>query len=66
MKFRGYETFSLRKGWLHKGISEILADNRIFYHKDTTAMDNLGIGSNMVKLTRGGVRELLISLYKKI
>lgn len=52
MKFRGYETFSLRKGWLHKGISEILADNRIFYHKDTTAMDNLGIGSNMVKALR--------------
>lgn len=49
MKFRGYETFSLRKGWLHKGISGILNDGRLFYYKDSTPMDRLGIGSNMVK-----------------
>lgn len=49
MKFRAYETFSLRKGWLHKGISGILNDGRLFYYKDSTPMDRLGIGSNMVK-----------------
>ena len=49
MKFRGYETFSLRKGWLHKGISGIINDGRLFYYKDSTPMDKLGIGSNMVK-----------------
>ncbi len=49
MKFRAYETFSLRKGWLHKGISGIINDGRLFYYKDSTPMDKLGIGSNMVK-----------------
>lgn len=52
MKFRAYETFSLRKGWLHKGITELLNDNRLFFYKDSTPMDRLGIGSNMVKSLR--------------
>lgn len=52
MKFRAYETFSLRKGWLHKGIAELLNDARLFYYKDSTPMDRLGIGSNMVKSLR--------------
>lgn len=49
MKFRAYETFSIRKGWLHKGIAGIINDGRLFYYKDSTPMDRLGIGSNMVK-----------------
>lgn len=52
MKFRGYETFSLRKGWLHKGIAAIQEDSRLFYYKDSTPMDRLGMGSNMVKSLR--------------
>ncbi|MBQ7673501.1 MAG: DUF4007 family protein [Alphaproteobacteria bacterium] len=52
MKFRGYETFSLRKGWLNKGIAAIREDGRVFYQKDSTPMDRLGLGSNMVKSLR--------------
>lgn len=52
MKFRGYETFSLRKGWLHKGIAAIQTDSHVFYQKDSTPMDELGLGSNMVKSLR--------------
>jgi len=66
MKFRAYETFSLRKGWLHKGLAGIQDDGRLFYYKDSTPMDRLGIGSNMVKalkywlLACGLVREQFV------
>lgn len=49
MKIRGHESFYLRKGWLQKGVKNILIDNRIFNDKDLNACDVLGIGINMVK-----------------
>lgn len=52
MKFRAHETFSIRKGWLHKGIKAILSNPRLFVDKNTNAQDELGIGSNMVKSLR--------------
>lgn len=52
MKFRGHETFSIRKGWLSKGLRCVVKNPSVFVAKDENAMDVLGIGSNMVKSLR--------------
>jgi len=52
MKLQGHEKFSIREGWLNKGMI-ILADpekNRIF--QDAEASIEFGIGTNMVKSLR--------------
>lgn len=49
MRFRGHETFFIRKGWISKGIKAIQNDPSIFSSKENNPMDVLGIGSNMVK-----------------
>lgn len=52
MKFRGHETFFIRKGWLYKGIKNVQIDSAVFMRDNGNAMDILGIGSNMVKSLR--------------
>lgn len=52
MKFRGHETFSIRKGWLNKGIKNVKQNPSIFVSKEENPMDIFGIGSNMVKSLR--------------
>lgn len=52
MKFRGHETFSIRKGWLSKGLRCVVKNPSVFVTKEENAMDVLGIGSNMVKSLR--------------
>lgn len=53
MKFKGHETFSIRKGWLNKGLKAVKStEGLIFVDKDTNPMDALGIGANMVKSLR--------------
>ena len=52
MKFRGHETFSIRKGWLSKGMKNVVKDPSVFVSKEYNPMDILGIGSNMVKSLR--------------
>lgn len=52
MKFRAHETFSIRKGWLSKGLKHIQADPAVFVSKEQNPMDVLGIGANMVKSLR--------------
>lgn len=52
MKFKGHETFSIRKGWLNKGMKQIVADPAAFVSKDKNPMDVFGIGANMVKSLR--------------
>lgn len=52
MKFRGHETFSIRKGWLNKGMKQIVADPNVFVSKEKNPMDVFGIGANMVKSLR--------------
>lgn len=47
VKLKGHESFSIREGWLSKGIYEIKNDSKLFSRKDLT--DVLGIGTNMVK-----------------
>ena len=48
MKYSGHESFSIRKDWLAKGIRKFEA----FKKDELSAMDELGIGKNMVKALR--------------
>ena len=52
MKFRGHETFFIRKGWLYKGMSNIVKEPAVFQGVAGNPMDVLGIGANMVKSLR--------------
>ncbi|MDD4375566.1 MAG: DUF4007 family protein [Clostridia bacterium] len=47
IKMKRHESFSIREGWLAKGIQTIKSDNKIFSSPNAT--DVLGIGTNMVK-----------------
>lgn len=46
-KIKGNESFGIREGWLNKGLSALEENKNIFSESD--AMDNLGVGSKMVK-----------------
>lgn len=46
-KLKGNESFSIREGWLNKGLSALENDPGLFSKSD--AMDKLGVGSKMVK-----------------
>lgn len=48
MKYSGHESFSIRKDWLAKGLRKFESLKK----DDLTAMDELGIGKNMVKSLR--------------
>lgn len=52
MKFRGHETFFIRKGWLSKGLKNVKNDPAVFMGNSGNPMDVLGIGANMVKSLR--------------
>lgn len=52
MRFRAHETFAIRKGWLHKGMKNVVNNPRVFIEKDPNPMEILGLGSNMVKALR--------------
>lgn len=52
MKFRAHDTFFIRKGWLSKGVKNVVAKPDVFVSKDDNPMDVLGIGANMVKALR--------------
>jgi hypothetical protein len=52
MKFRAHDTFFIRKGWLSKGVKNVLLDPAVFVSHDANPMDTLGIGANMVKAMR--------------
>lgn len=52
MRFRAHDTFFIRKGWLHKGMKNVKADNSVFMGTGGNPMDILGIGANMVKSLR--------------
>lgn len=47
VRMKRHETFSIREGWLSKGLVEINKDPKVFSSSDAT--DRLGIGTNMVK-----------------
>jgi hypothetical protein len=52
MKFRAHDTFFIRKGWLSKGMRNVLAAPDVFVSREHNPMDVLGIGANMVKSLR--------------
>jgi hypothetical protein len=54
MKFRAHDTFFIRKGWLSKGMRNVVENKDVFItkDKDRNPMDVLGIGANMVKALR--------------
>ena len=52
MKFRAHDTFFIRKGWLYKGIKNVINDPSVFMGVNGNPMDILGIGANMVKALR--------------
>ena len=52
MRFRAHETFAIRKGWLHKGMKNIVNSPTVFIDKDVNPMEKLGLGTNMVKALR--------------
>lgn len=52
MKFRAHDTFFIRKGWLSKGMEQIVCKPDLFVDKEENPMDILGIGANMVKALR--------------
>ena len=50
MRFGGHETFAIREGWLHKGLSLLIEQpDRLV---DVYAADWLGVGRNMAKAIR--------------
>ena len=65
MKFRGHETFFIRKGWLSKGLKHITENPDVFVSKEENPMDVLGIGSNMVKSLRYWMQAVGISQEPK-
>lgn len=52
MKFRAHDTFFIRKGWLSKGVRNVLLAPDVFISRENKPMDVLGIGANMVKALR--------------
>lgn len=52
MRFRAHETFFIRKGWLYKGMKNVLRNRTVFMGDNGNPMDILGIGANMVKSLR--------------
>lgn len=64
IKVKGHESFSLREGWLRKGVSAIQLDECIL--GDTVkACDELGVGANMVKSIRYWLQAVGLT-YEKI
>jgi len=52
MRFRAHDTFFIRKGWLYKGMKNVVRDRTVFMGDKGNPMDILGIGANMVKSLR--------------
>lgn len=52
MRFRAHETFFIRKGWLYKGMKNVVRNRTVFMGDNGNPMDILGIGANMVKSLR--------------
>lgn len=61
MRFRGHETFYIRRNWIPKGIVNIIKDPSAFMGSHENPMDILGIGANMVKSLRYWLQAVGIS-----
>jgi len=47
LRFGGHETFAIREGWLHKGLTLLAEDSESYF--DPYVEDLLGVGRNMAK-----------------
>lgn len=65
MKYRGHETFSIRKNWLAKGIEAVQKNPGIFTDKTMEPMEELGIGRNMVVSLRYWMKAVGLTKEKK-
>ena len=62
--FSGHEGFSLREGWLRKGLLAVAENPKVFTKAELIyAIDSLGVGANMVKAIRYWLE--LFSLIEK-
>lgn len=52
MRFKAHESFSIRKGWLYKGLKNIIEQPDLFSNRTIIPTDILGIGTNMVRSLR--------------
>lgn len=50
MRFKGHETFTLREGWINKGLTEVKKNPLVF--GENFGADALGVGPNMAKAIR--------------
>ncbi len=54
IRFKGHETFTLREGWLNKGLTAIAENPHVF--RENYGADALGMGPNMAKALRYWLR----------
>lgn len=54
IRFKGHETFTLREGWLNKGLAAIAENPQVF--RENYGADALGMGPNMAKALRYWLR----------
>lgn len=52
MKFKGHQSFYIRKGWLSKGLMRVKNTPTFFTNKQIEQTTELGVGSNMVAAIR--------------
>lgn len=50
IRFKGHETFTIREGWINKGLTEINRNPQVF--NTNYGADALGVGANMAKAIR--------------
>jgi len=50
IRLKGHESFHVREGWIRKGITSIIKDSGVL--ASNKAVDELGVGANMVKAIR--------------
>ena len=65
-KFRGHETFYIRKGWLYKGLKNIAQNPKVFTDKNVNTSDTFGLGVSMVKALRYWLQAVGITKESKI
>lgn len=58
------ESFNIREGWMSKGVAGIVNNPLLFSSDD--AMDNLGVGSKMVKSIRFWLQATGLTVEKKV
>lgn len=54
IRFKGHETFTIREGWINKGLTEVEKNPHVF--NENYGADSLGVGPNMAKAIRYWLR----------